>query len=57
MRAAMSKSRKAAAPLTTEQDHQRTMQLLGITSLRPGASGTNPQASNYANYGESKADL
>lgn len=42
--------------LTTQQDHQRTMQLLGITSLRPGANGTNPQAPNYANYDESKAN-
>ncbi|MGQ9632831.1 MAG: alpha/beta hydrolase family protein [Bryobacteraceae bacterium] len=42
--------------LTTQQDHQRTMQLLGITSLRPGANGTNPQAPNYANYDESEAN-
>jgi hypothetical protein len=42
--------------LTTQEDHQRTMKLLGITSLRPGANGTNPQAPNYANYDESKAN-
>ena len=32
------------------------MELLGITSLRPGANGMNPQAPNYANYDESKAN-
>src|SRR5262245_59057569 len=38
----------------TTQDHQRMMKLLGITSLRQGANGSNPQAPNYANYDESK---
>lgn len=42
--------------LTTQEDHQRTMRLLGITSLRQGANGTNPQAPNYANYDEEKAN-
>ena len=42
--------------LTTQQDHQRTMQLLGITSLRQGANGNNPQAPNAANYDEAKAN-
>ncbi len=32
------------------------MQLLGIPSLRPGRNGSNPQATNYANYDESKAN-
>jgi hypothetical protein len=32
------------------------MDLLGITSLRPGLNGSNPQAPNYANYDESKAN-
>jgi hypothetical protein len=32
------------------------MDLLHITSLRQGANGTNPQAPNYANYDESKAN-
>lgn len=41
--------------LTAEQDHQRTMNLLHITALRPGPSG-NPQAPNAANFDESKAD-
>jgi hypothetical protein len=44
------------AQLTAEQDHQRIMDLLHITSLRRGADGRNPQASNAANYDESKAN-
>jgi alpha-glucuronidase len=39
--------------LTAEQDHQRTMELLHISSLRPGPSG-NPSAANAANTDESK---
>jgi hypothetical protein len=42
--------------LTAEQDHQRMMALLKITSLRPGRDGMNPQSANYANYDESKAN-
>jgi hypothetical protein len=42
--------------LTSEQDHQRTMDLLKISSLRQGADGNNPQAPNAANYDESKAN-
>jgi hypothetical protein len=42
--------------LTAEQDHKRMMKLLNITSLRPGRNGMNPQAENYANYDESKAN-
>jgi hypothetical protein len=43
--------------LTSEQDHARTLELLGITSpLRRGADGRNPQADNAANYDESKAN-
>ena len=46
----------AAPPveLTAQQDHQRLMGLLGITSLRPGPSG-NPKAPNAANLDEAKA--
>ncbi len=44
------------AQLTAQEDHRRTMDLLGITSLRQGANGSNPQAPNYANYDESKAN-
>ena len=46
----------APVKLTSEQDHQRMMTLLGIKSLRPGRNGMNPQAANYANYDESKAN-
>ncbi|HEX8235228.1 MAG TPA: acetylxylan esterase [Abditibacteriaceae bacterium] len=42
-------------PMTTEQDHQRMMRLLGIRSLRPGPSG-DPNAPNAANTDESKAN-
>jgi hypothetical protein len=42
--------------LTAQQDHQRTMQLLGMTSIRQGANGSDPKAPNAANYDESKAN-
>jgi hypothetical protein len=42
--------------LTTQQDHQALKRLLNITSLRPGRNGGNPQATNYANYDEAKAN-
>jgi hypothetical protein len=45
-----------AADLTAEQDHQRLMDLLHMTSLRPGADGRNPNAPNAANYDEAKAN-
>ena len=41
--------------LTTQQDHRRMLDLLGIQSLRPGPSG-NPKAPNAANVDESKAN-
>ena len=44
------------APLTADQDHQRLMDLLHITSLRPGADQRNPQAPNGVNFDESKAN-
>jgi hypothetical protein len=40
--------------LTAEQDHQRLMDLLHITSLRRGADG-DPKSPNAANYDEEKA--
>src|ERR1051325_3564386 len=40
----------------SEEDRQKMMDLLHIASLRQGANGSNPQASNYANYDESKAN-
>ena len=42
------------AQLTSEQDHQRLLDILHIDSLRPGPSG-NPKAPNAANADESKA--
>lgn len=42
--------------LTAEQAHQRMMDLLHITSLRPGADPDHPQASNAVNYEEAKAN-
>jgi len=44
------------ALLTAEQDHQRLMDLLHITSLRPGADQRNPQGPNGVNFDESKAN-
>lgn len=41
--------------LTAEQDHQRMLGLLHISSLREGANGSDPNARNAANYDESKA--
>src|SRR5437667_4957294 len=41
--------------LTAQQDHQRIMDLLQITSLRKGVSGNN-KAPNAANYDEAKAN-
>jgi hypothetical protein len=45
-----------AARLTTEEDHKRMLGLLGISSLRTGADGRNPDAPNAANYDEAKAN-
>jgi (4-O-methyl)-D-glucuronate---lignin esterase len=42
------------AHLTAEQDHQRIMDLLHISSIRRGADG-DPKSPNAANYDESKA--
>ena len=45
----------ASAPvnLTSEQDHQRILDLLHITSLRRGPDG-DPKSPNAANFDESK---
>jgi hypothetical protein len=55
--AAQSSSATSALPplvhLTAEQDHQRTMDLLHITSLRRGPDG-DPKSPNAANFDESK---
>src|SRR5215831_14284228 len=42
--------------LTNEQDRQRLLDLLKITSLGPGRNGSNKADPNYANYAESKAN-
>ncbi len=42
--------------MTAQQDRQAMMDLLQIKSLRPGRNGSNPQATNAANYDESKAN-
>lgn len=48
--------RGGASQVATQADRQKMMDLLGIKSLRPGLNGSNPQAPNYANYDESKAN-
>ncbi len=40
----------------TNADHQDMLRQLGITSLRPGRDGMNPNSPNAANYDESKAN-
>ena len=40
----------------TRQDHQRMLEALKITSLRPGANPNDPQAPNAVNYDEAKAN-
>ncbi len=45
----------AAGPWTAEQDHADMMRQLGITQLRPGASG-DPAAPDAANYEPGKAN-
>jgi hypothetical protein len=45
-----------AAQAAAKEDRQNMMDQLHISSLRPGRNGSNPQAENYANYDESKAN-
>jgi hypothetical protein len=40
----------------TVVDYRNMMQQLGITTLRPGVSGMDPKAPDYANYDEAKAN-
>lgn len=42
--------------LTAEQDHKLMMQQLGITEIRRGADGRDPNAPNAANYDETKGN-
>src|SRR5690348_18324564 len=46
----------APLTLTTQEDHQKMMDLLQITSLRKGADPNHPDAPNAVNYDESKAN-
>jgi hypothetical protein len=46
----------APVELTAEQDHKRMMQLLNISSLRPGANPNAPNSPNAPNYDEAKAN-
>src|SRR6266540_2893183 len=46
----------ASNTVASAQDRQKMMNLLGITSLRPGRNGSNPQATNHANYDEARAN-
>src|SRR6185295_19125625 len=43
--------------ITAAQDHHQMMELLGITSIRPGRDGSRPQSTNYAHYDEAIANL
>ncbi len=40
----------------SEADHLAMMKQLGISALRPGVNGSDPKASNAANYDEAKAN-
>jgi hypothetical protein len=42
--------------LTAEQDHKLMLDALGITAIRPGANGRDPNAPNAANYDEAKGN-
>jgi hypothetical protein len=44
-----------SSQLTAEQDHQRTMELLGISTLRPGVNN-DAKSPHAANYDETKAN-
>src|SRR4051812_23285993 len=45
-----------AAQQASLEDRQKMLDQLHISSLRPGRNGSNPQAPNYANYDELKAN-
>src|SRR5262245_49321410 len=46
----------APLELTAEQDHKLMMEKLGVTELRQGANGRDPNAPNAANYDEAKGN-
>ena len=51
----VAQDKAAASRMIAEQDHQRMMELLHISSLRQGADG-DPKSPRAANYDESKAN-
>jgi hypothetical protein len=56
IRADQTTTNAAPVTLTAQEDHKRMMDLLGISSIRRGRDGMNPQSTNYANYDEAKAN-
>jgi len=42
--------------VTTQQDYQRMLKLLGISAIRRGRDGMNPQSPHYAHYDEATAN-
>jgi len=49
-------SQPAPVELTREEDHQLMLELLNISSIRPGANGRDTTAATYANYDEATAN-
>ena len=47
---------QAPVQMTAQEDHQRMMDLLHISALRPGADPNHPDAPNAVNYDEAKAN-
>ena len=54
--AQFSKAARDSIYKITIVDYQNMLKQLGITSVRPGVSGMDPKAPDYANYDESKAN-
>ncbi len=50
------RARREAQQRATEADHRYMMDILHLTSLRPGANGNNPHAPNADNTDEAKAN-
>ena len=49
------KAARAAQQAAAHEDHTRLLNLLKITSLRPGADGYDAKSPNFVNYDETKA--
>jgi hypothetical protein len=49
-------SARPVVRLTAEEDHARTMDLLGIKEVRPGRNGLNKDDPAFANYDEARAN-